>query len=149
MQPIRPAALRDKKHWIEMRSQLWPDSASEHPQQIQNFFDHCSNDIVETLLIFSPQNEVAGFIELNLRNFAEGSTAFKVPYIEGWFIKKPFRGCGYGKQLIQAAEQWAKQQGYRELASDTEIDNHQSIAIHKHLGYKEVERVVCFLKALD
>jgi aminoglycoside 6'-N-acetyltransferase I len=42
----------------------------------------------------------------------------------------------------------AIENGYKELASDTEISNTQSIEIHKKLGFKETERVVCFLKKL-
>jgi aminoglycoside 6'-N-acetyltransferase I len=47
------------------------------------------------------------------------------------------------------AEKWALSLGYNELASDTEIENEQSISIHSHLGFKEIERIVCFLKRLD
>lgn len=47
------------------------------------------------------------------------------------------------------AEAWAREQGFDELASDTEIDNHASIALHRRLGFAETERVVCFLKRQD
>ena len=50
--------------------------------------------------------------------------------------------------LMKAAEQWAQEKGFSELASDTETSNLKSIAIHKQLGFEETERVVCFLKQL-
>jgi aminoglycoside 6'-N-acetyltransferase I len=146
---IRKATSTDKNEWVKMRSQLWPDSSHLHPEQIDNYFDNCSNDIVEALLIENQKAQVVGFIELNIRNFAEGSTEFKIPYVEGWFVRNKFRGLGFGKGLMLAAEQWAKDKGFGEIASDTEIDNHTSIAMHSHLGYTEVERVVCFLKKLS
>jgi hypothetical protein len=50
---------------------------------------------------------------------------------------------------VQAAEAWARSQGLKEIASDTQLDNTVSIHAHKVLGYEEVERLVCFRKALD
>ena len=35
-----------------------------------------------------------------------------------------------------------------EIASDSEIDNIDSIKAHNALGFKEVERSVCFLKKI-
>ena len=54
-----------------------------------------------------------------------------------------------GTRLVQAAEAWARKQGLKEIASDTQIENAVSIQAHKVLGYEEVERIVCFRKALD
>jgi aminoglycoside 6'-N-acetyltransferase I len=50
---------------------------------------------------------------------------------------------------MKQAAQWATGLGFSELASDTEIDNVDSIARHKRLGFKETYRVVCFLKKLN
>lgn len=49
---------------------------------------------------------------------------------------------------MKTAEMWALEKGFAELASDTEITNKNSIEIHKHLGFKEIERVVCFIKKI-
>lgn len=54
-----------------------------------------------------------------------------------------------GTRLVQAAEAWARGQGLQEIASDTQLENTVSIQAHQVLGYKEVERLVCFRKALD
>ena len=91
---------------------------------------------------------MVGFLEINIRNFAEGSQQSKVPYVEGWFVDKQYQGQGWGRLLMHSAEQWALTRGFSELASDTELHNKASIEIHKTLGFKEVERVVCFLKKL-
>ena len=118
---IRKATSTDKNEWVKMRSQLWPDSSHLHPEQIDNYFDNCSNDIVEALLIENQKAQVVGFIELNIRNFAEGSTEFKIPYVEGWFVKQAFRGKGFGKYLMLAAEQWAKDLGFKEIATTPKL----------------------------
>lgn len=145
---IRPAKLSDLSAWAKLRTQLWPDTPDGHIAELQEFFNNESIDIEETLLLEDKEVGVCGFIELNIRNFAEGSRQSKIPYVEGWYVSSEFRNNGYGKQLMAAAENWALQQGFNELASDTEIDNKKSIAIHKQLGFTETDRVVCFLKKL-
>jgi aminoglycoside 6'-N-acetyltransferase I len=49
---------------------------------------------------------------------------------------------------VKAAEEWARVQGCTELASDTEIGNDVSAAAHERLGFAEVNRIICFRKAL-
>lgn len=86
--------------------------------------------------------------EVGLREFAEGISSSPVAFVEGWFIIPEQRRRGLGKALLDAAERWAVSRGCHELGSDTQASNHPSIDIHKHLGFKEVERLVCFLKRL-
>lgn len=131
-----------------MRDSLWPDSSATNTLDIEKYFSHVSEDIQECFLIEDKGNPV-GFIELNIRNYAEGSDFAKVPYVEGWFIYEDYRGRGFGKLLMNQAETWAKLNGYSELASDAEIDNEISISAHKKLGFKETDRIVCFLKELN
>jgi aminoglycoside 6'-N-acetyltransferase I len=50
---------------------------------------------------------------------------------------------------MSTAEHWALDNGFNELASDTEVYNELSMKIHKKLGFEEVDRIVCFLKKLE
>jgi aminoglycoside 6'-N-acetyltransferase I len=145
---IRPAAKNDRSEWSRLRTLLWPDTQDNHLREIDEYFDGASHDIVEVLVVDCDNEKLAGFIELNIRNFAEGSRQAKVAYVEGWYVDEAYRNRGIGSRLMKAAEQWAFKQGYFELASDTEIDNQYSIELHKKLGFKETDRVVCFLKKL-
>lgn len=131
-----------------MRTALWPHTEDRHLGEIDAYFAGKSIDIVETFVL-EIDSELAGFLELNIRNFAEGSRAPRVPYVEAWYVKPDFQHHGHGKQLMLKAEEWAMANGFFELASDTEIGNERSIALHKHLGFKEIDRVVCFLKRLN
>ena len=147
MLTIRPINIQDRLIWSAMRTELWPDTPDEHLTEIDQFFSGNSIDIT-AVLVAEFDTQMVGFIELNLRNFAEGSRNSPVPYIEAWFVAREFRAQGVGSQLISSAERWALENGYSEIASDTELDNHRSIAMHTHLGFRETERVVCFLKTL-
>ncbi len=148
MMVIREAKPADIAQWSAMRKALWPESEDDHVAEINQYFAGTSIDIVIAYLA-EVDAEVVGFIELNIRSFAEGSRNPRVPYVEGWYIKPEYQGQGYGSQLMQQAEEWALGHGYSELASDTEIDNHHSISLHKRLGFRETERTVCFLKNLQ
>jgi aminoglycoside 6'-N-acetyltransferase I len=145
---VREIEYEDKIQWSQMRTLLWHDTEDDHMFEIEEFYGGKSIDIAQVYVV-EVNNEVIGFIELNIRNFVEGSRNAKVPYIEAWFIKSEHEGKGYGRKLIEKAEEWAISLGYSELASDTEIENLKSISIHKKLGFKETVRVVCFLKKLN
>ena len=86
---------------------------------------------------------------MSLWDYAEGCKTSPVAYIEGWYVDAESRRHKLGTRLVQAAEAWARSQGLKEIASDTQLDNTVSIQAHKMLGYEEVERLVCFRKALD
>jgi aminoglycoside 6'-N-acetyltransferase I len=71
-----------------------------------------------------------------------------VGYIEAWYVDPDARRIGLGRALLAAAEAWARERGYQEMASDALLDNDVSHAAHRRLGYQEVDRVVQFRKNL-
>jgi aminoglycoside 6'-N-acetyltransferase I len=71
-----------------------------------------------------------------------------VGFVEGWFVREPFRNRGVGRELMRAAEQLARARGCREMASDTWIDHEGSQRAHEALGFEIVDRCVHFRKAL-
>lgn len=91
---------------------------------------------------------LGGFIEVGTRNYAEGCESSPVPYIEAWYVDPDLRLQGVGRKLFAAAEDWARAQGFTEMASDAEIGNAGSIAAHHALGYSETDRIVCFRRSL-
>ena len=58
------------------------------------------------------------------------------------------RGQKLGRELIRVAEEWAREKGCTEMASDTWLDNDASIQAHYKMGYYEVDRLVHFVKRL-
>ena len=47
------------------------------------------------------------------------------------------------EELIQ---EWAKEKGCREFASDCELTNTDSLKFHLSLGFQEANRIICFTK---
>ncbi len=145
---VRPAASTDRDEWLRLRTELWPQSAGSLLDDIERFFDQTSDNLDHVYVAEAGAGQLVGFIELRLRNYAEGSSRSTVPYIEGWYVEPEFRNLGVGALLINAVEKWAVASGFSEIASDAELDNEGSHAAHAALGFVEQERLVCFLKQL-
>jgi aminoglycoside 6'-N-acetyltransferase I len=130
---------------------LWPDeSASELGEHAASIL---SGRPLSTLplVLFAAEvdGEVVGFIEVGLRSHADGcDIRHPVGFIEGWYVQPRVQGCGVGRALMAAAEQWARSQGAFELASDTWIDHETSQGAHAALGFEVVDRCVHFRKSL-
>lgn len=148
---VRLAANHDKDDWIRMRSALWPHSSvAEHNEEIDFYLTGRSRGSPPLAAVFIAEGHdgtAAGFIELAVRDYAEGCTG-PTPYIEAWYVDVPHRGRGVGRALIQAAADWSRDHGFDRLASDAEIANTASHEAHEALGFREVERIVVFLKSL-
>jgi aminoglycoside 6'-N-acetyltransferase I len=143
---IRRATQDDRSSWLKMRQRLWPEA----PMEFLDFdLDDKLADPDYAVFVASRGDEgVIAFIEAGLRHYAEGCESSPVGYIEAWYVEEDRRGQKLGRDLIQAAEQWAREKGCSEMASDTWLENEASIAAHLRLGYAEVERLVHFAKRL-
>ncbi len=144
---IRAAERRDFADWLRMRTALWP--VDGHDVELEEYFRSGGSPLLAMVLVAERAGGgLAGFIELGLRTYAEGCESSPVPFIEGWYVDEDVRGTGVGRELVRAAEQWARDGGHREIASDVEIDNEDSLKAHRALGYEEVDRIVCFRRNL-
>lgn len=94
------------------------------------------------------EGNLVGFLEASLRKYADGCETSPVGYIEGWFVEADVRLSGVGRQLVEAAEAWARQRGCTEIASDCELDNLVSFQAHLACGYEETGRIIQFRKSL-
>ena len=72
----------------------------------------------------------------------------RIGYLEGWYVAEHARQQGTGRELVAAAERWARSRGCTEMASDTELANRVSETAHLRLGYQVAARVTAFRKRL-
>jgi aminoglycoside 6'-N-acetyltransferase I len=143
---IREIVEADRGEWTRMRDALWPGSLTDHQAETAAHFAESRQTPV--VLIAEVSGRPAGFLELDYRKYAPGCASSPVPFIEGWWVEPALRGRGIGRALVAAAEARARAEGYREMASDSEIDNAGGIGAHLACGYEEIERVVCFRRSL-
>ena len=143
---IRGATHEDKSEWLRMRQGLWPEAPLEY--LALDLDDKLTNERKAVFLASNEQGGLVAFIEVGLRDYAEGCETSPVGYIEAWYVDVHVRGQKLGRELIRVAEAWAREKGCTEMASDTWLDNHASIQAHLKMGYYEVDRLVHFVKRL-
>jgi aminoglycoside 6'-N-acetyltransferase I len=94
-------------------------------------------------------DRLVGMIEVGQRDVAESCSTSPVGYVEALWVAPEFRRGGVARALVAAAIGWSRERGYRELASDAELENTISQAVHEALGFTETERLVTFRMSLD
>jgi aminoglycoside 6'-N-acetyltransferase I len=149
---VRQAQLSDQHELAKMCELLWPDaSMEEHRKEVDTALRSGRYGTLPMSILVSQSEDEAltGFIEVGLRSHADGcDTAQPVGFIEGWFVHEASRKQGIGRALMRSAEDWARQQGCLEIASDTWIDDERSQHSHQALGFEIVDRCVHFRKPL-
>ena len=148
---VRIAALADCDALATMRAALWPEgSLEEHAAELREILAGTPPSTLPLVVwVAEVAGEIGGFVEVGLRSHADGCDPREaVGFIEGWYVVPAHRGSGIGRGLIAAAEAWCREQGCKELASDTWIDNKQSQRAHEALGFEVVDRCVNYRKVL-
>jgi aminoglycoside 6'-N-acetyltransferase I len=126
--------------------ELWTDSTFE--EEYENF-SMLLNSKSEICYLAREQETYIAFIHISIRNdYVEGATKMPVAYIEAVYVKPDCQKRGIGKNLVNAAEKWALQNGCKQIASDTGLDNAAGINFHRHAGFTEANRIICFVKEL-
>ncbi len=133
--------------WLRLRRGLFDDSTDA--EYVEEMAEILAEEVGCVLVAERPStSQLAGYVHVGSRKYAEGCTASPVAYLEEWFVDADARRQGVGRALVAAAEDWARQNGFFELASDTTIDNETSLSSHLALGFAEVERQINFIKTL-
>ena len=143
---IRKATVSDALQVAKLAIQMWED----------NTLEGLTEELAE--IIASPESAVfllydgetaIGFAQCQLRHdYVEGTESSPVGYLEGIFVDEDYRNRGYAKRLLEQCENWAKEMGCLEFASDCELTNTGSLAFHLRMGFEEANRVICFAKRL-
>lgn len=139
---VRPYRGGDRLEWARMRRALWPDQTDADMASWLGRAD------AVTLVAERERAGLCGFVEVGARPFADGCRSSPVAYVEGWWVDDDVRRQGVGSALIRAAEEWARDEGYTEIASDAALHNLVSHHAHESLGFMEVERAVLYRKDL-
>ena len=131
-----------------MRAALWPHAREEHPEEVDAYLQGPDTRATAFVAEDTVEGQLAGFLEVRLRNHADGCSSSPVAYIEAWYVDPGFRRRGVGAALVEAAALWARNLGLSEMASDSELHNAVGQRAHGGLGFQEVGRVVQFRKPL-
>lgn len=143
---IAPCTPDDIEPWLALRTALW-----DYPEAAER-------DDVQRLLaeparygnfIAREGDEAIGFAEASVRaDYVNGCDTSPVAFLEGIYVAPGYRLRGVARALIDACAAWGREHGVMEFASDAYVDDNDSHAMHKALGFEETERVVYFRRTL-
>lgn len=131
----------------KMAIDLWPN----------NDFNELRHEIIlmmkgdkDIFLLSSINESIVGFIHMSIRtDYVEGANSSPVGFVEGIYIKPMYRFKGIARELVSKGEEWAKSMGCTQIGSDIEMNNLDSYKFHQNIGFKEANRIICFIKDID
>lgn len=125
---------------------LWP---GEDYNTMEKEFTRYQEDSTAELFICEVDSQVVGFAHVQLRyDYVEGTVSTPVGYLEGIYVKDTHRNKGIARKLVSVCEDWARFMNASEFGSDVELTNVMSAKFHEQLGFKEVNRIICYSKKL-
>lgn len=142
---IRKATLDETKIIAELAIHMWDSHTIE---ELKLEFDEYIKSGGAVFLAWN-SNEAVAFAQCGLRHdYVEGTDSSPVGYLEGIFVTDEYRRQGIAKMLLRACQNWAKERGCVEFASDCELTNEESLRFHLNMGFEEANRIICFTKRL-
>lgn len=143
---IKRADLNDSSVITTLALLLWPDH--EFGELEQDFMNQISSK-TNVVFLYLHDSLAVGFAHCSLRyDYVEGTESSPVGFLEGIFVLEEFRQKGFARALLIACENWTREQGCTEFASDCELTNVESLKFHLQVGFEEVNRIICFAKKL-
>ena len=116
---IRKATLEDVPQLVSLAIQMWKSHTVEDLTKI--FCEHIRKGKNFIFLAISEEH-IVGFAQCGLRfDYVEGTDSSPVGYLEGIFVLEEYKKRGYAKELLGECQNWAKDQGCLEFASDCEL----------------------------
>jgi aminoglycoside 6'-N-acetyltransferase I len=132
---------------VKMGLGLWSEHTEDDMRK--SFLKALSSDN-EIFFVNKVGDEYTGFISVSIRNdYVEGSSSRPVGYVEGIYVKPEFRNKGIAGRLIKKGEEWARSRGCSQMGSDVEMNNDISSIFHLKVGFKEANRMICFIKDIQ
>lgn len=100
----------------------------------QFIFDRLNNQESVIWVAYDADGHAVGFTQM-YPSFSS-TLAGKVWILYDLFVSESARGAGYGKQLMQAAIEWANETGAVELNLATATDNVRAQQLYRSLGFE-------------
>ena len=142
---IKKATKSEIEQVAKLAVKMWDSSTVE--ELSTDFEDYVNNGGI--VFLAYRDNKAIAFAQCGLRrDYVEGTESSPVGYLEGIFVVEEERLQGVAKQLLNACQNYAKELGCTEFASDCELKNEESLRFHLKMGFAEANRIICFTKKL-
>ena len=142
--------MRAEENSAECLSELvriiWPEHT---PEELTGIIRHYIDSEDSAVFTEMADGQYVGVALCCLRHdYVEGCETSPVGYLEGVSLHEAFRLRGIARKLVSECEQWAREKGCTEFASDCELTNAASLRFHLSVGFQEENRIICFKKTL-
>ncbi|MEP6508994.1 MAG: GNAT family N-acetyltransferase [Gemmatimonadales bacterium] len=142
---VRRYRESDWPEWLRMARELFSEEDIENDiAEMREFLARVDGAII--VASREAGGPLAGYVEVGARSVVDGCATSPVGYIEALWVDPDVRRQGLARALLDAAEKWSAEQGYKEMGSDVLIDNDVSHETHRKAGYTEVSRVITYRK---
>ena len=140
------AKAEQAKPLAELVGIIWPEHTAEELTAIVRQYIESEDSAV---FAETADGQYVGVALCCLRHdYVEGCNTSPVGYLEGVGTREAYRFRGIAGKLVSECEQWAREKGCTEFASDCELTNTASQRFHLSVGFREENRIICFKKML-
>jgi GNAT superfamily N-acetyltransferase len=100
----------------------------------------------DSVLVAAIESEVVGWVHVGVYPTLATDSAAE---LLGLGVRRNWQGHGIGRQLMRAAEAWARQHGCGTMYVRSRISRRQAHAFYRHLGYHQIKTSLTFERSLD
>ena len=143
---VMRASDKDVNELVPLIIQLWPDNTLDDAEETLREYISGEHSVAIAHVM---DGKCVGLALYGLRHdYVEGCNTCPVGYLEGIVVDQDYRKKGIVGILCKECEEWAKEHGGTEFASDCELFNEESLRFHLRIGFKEENRIICFKKEI-
>ena len=143
---LRQASPGDATAAAELACELWPDHT---PEEMTAEYKSLLAGEDAAVFLYEKNDRPVAFAQCQLRHdYVEGTETSPVGYLEGICVKEEERRKGIAHRMLLACENWAKDHGCTEFASDCELTNIESQKFHQAVGFEEANRIVAYVRKI-
>ena len=141
---IIPVNDNNLKEYVDLAMLLFPEE--DYDEEYEMYKESFKTD-KEMGYLYQADNKYVGMMHLSIRSdYVNGTDTSPVLYLEAIYVLSDYRKLGIARNFIDFAGNIARKKEITQLASDCLLENHASELFHKACGFREEERVICFVK---
>jgi len=141
---IRSARHEDSEVLAGLSGELgYPTDRAELAERLSGLLDRSDHAVAVAV---DPEGGVVGWVHAFAAYRLESA-----PFAEigGLVVSEAARGEGVGRRLVEAAEEWATEQGLGSMRVRSNVVRQQAHAFYRHLGYESLKEQAVFRKVLQ
>lgn len=121
---------------LEIGMQPWRD-AGLWLQTVEGWITESINQHEQKTMVFIAEDETGERVGFATVSHSQHFTGQPQAYIGELATSESAEGRGVGRALVEACEQWAREQGYTMLVLSTGAGNTRALRFYSHLGFHE------------